>query len=93
MFEWDGQKNELNIFKHDISFEEASTVFEDDYAVTLLDEEHSEYEDRFKIIGISGNLLELTVCHCYRGENDDVIRIISAGKADKNERKIYERGM
>ena len=93
MFEWDRKKNELNIFKHDVSFEEASTVFEDDYAVTLFDEDHSEYEDRFKIIGISKNLLELTVCHCYRGENEDIVRIISARKATKAEMEIYERGM
>ena len=91
MFEWDKKKNELNIFKHDVSFEEAATVFKDDYAVTLFDEDHSEEEDRFIIIGISENLLELTVCHCYRGENEDIVRIISARKANKNEVLIYER--
>ena len=92
-FEWDKKKNQLNIFKHDVSFEEASTVFKDDYAVTLFDDEHSEDEDRFIIIGISENLLELTVCHCYRGENEDIVRIISARKANKSEMEIYERGL
>ena len=91
-FEWDEHKNELNIFKHDVSFEEASTVFDDAYAVTLYDENHSDYEDRFIIIGVSENSLELTVCHCYRGNNEDIVRIISARKATKSEHEIYERG-
>ena len=91
-FEWDEHKNELNIFKHDVSFEEASTVFDDDYAVTLYDENHSVDEDRFIVIGVSKFKLELTVCHCYRGENEDIVRIISAWKASKNEHEIYERG-
>ena len=93
IFEWDRKKNQLNIFKHDVSFEEASTVFKDNYAITLFDEEHSEDENRFIIIGISENLLELTVCHCYRGENDSIVRIISARKANKREKEIYERGI
>ena len=91
-FEWDDKKNELNIFKHDVSFEEASTVFDDDYAVTLYDENHSADEERFLVIGVSKNSLELTVCHCYRGEDDDIVRIISAWKASEKEIKIYERG-
>ena len=91
-FEWDGRKNELNIFKHDVSFEEAATVFYDDYAVTLYDENHSDNEDRFIVIGVSKNSLELTVCHCYRGENENIVRIISAWKATKSEHEIYERG-
>ena len=90
LVKWRGR---LNIFKHDVSFEEASTVFKDDYAVTLFDEEHSKNEERFIIIGVSENLLELTVCHCYRGDNEDIVRIISARKANKNEKKIYERGL
>jgi uncharacterized DUF497 family protein len=93
LFEWDKKKNELNIFKHDVSFEEASTVFRDEYAVTLFDEEHSNDENRFIIIGISENLLELAVCHCYRGDNENIIRIISARKANNSERDIYERGL
>jgi len=91
-FEWDENKNELNIFKHEVSFEEASTVFDDDYAVTLFDENHSDDEDRFILIGVSKNSLELTVCHCYRGKNEDIVRIISARKANKIEHEIYERG-
>ena len=92
-FEWDESKNKINIFKHDVSFEDASTVFEDDYAVKWFDEEHSEDEDRFIVVGMNEKLIELTVCYCYRGENDDIIRIISARKATKNEIKMYERGI
>ena len=91
-FEWDEHKNELNIFKHDVSFEEAATVFDDDYAVTIYDENHSAYEDRFLVIGVSKYSLQLTVCHCYRGENEDIVRIISAWEARGKEIEIYERG-
>ena len=91
-FDWDTNKNEVNIRKHGVDFEEAETVFEDENAVTIYDEEHSEDEDRFKIIGISRKLRELTVCHCYRN-GDEVTRIISARKATKNESKLYERGL
>ena len=90
-FDWDPNKNDVNLRKHGISFDEAETVFEDERAVTIYDEEHSEDEDRFKIIGISTKLRELAVCHCYRN-GDMVIRIISARRATKNESKLYERG-
>ena len=91
-FEWDPDKNEINFKKHGVNFEEAETVFEDERAVTIYDESHSESEDRFKIIGISRKLRELTVCHCYRN-GDEVTRIISARRATKNESKLYERGL
>ena len=91
-FEWDPNKNDVNVKKHGVSFDEAETVFEDERAVTIYDEEHSNDEDRFKIIGISRKLQELTVCHCYRN-GDDVTRIISARRATKNESKLYERGL
>ena len=90
-FEWDKDKNELNKVKHGISFEEAETVFDDENAFTIYDEEHSEYEERFIVIGIDLNVRELAVCHCYRGYNDDTIRIISARKATKNEINLYRR--
>ena len=91
-FEWDDKKNELNKIRHDISFEEASTVFDDDYAVKIFDEEHSEDEERFTLIGIGGRFMELAVCHCYRGKNEDIVRIISARKATKTEIKTYWEG-
>ena len=91
-FEWDPDKNEVNLQKHFVDFAEAETVFEDEYAVTIYDEAHSEDEDRFKIIGMSADVRELTVCHCIRN-GDEITRIISARRATKNEVKLYERGL
>ena len=87
-FEWDENKNQTNIEKHSISFEEASSVFEDTDALIISDEEHSQNEDRFVLIGFSYKFNLLVVCHCYR-QNEEVVRIISARKATKNERKEY----
>jgi len=92
-FEWDPVKNKANRLKHKISFEEAETVFEDENAVYLYDKNHSSYEQRFIVIGEDDIFRELTVCHCYRGDNDEIIRIISARKATKNEIRLYERGL
>jgi uncharacterized DUF497 family protein len=88
-FEWDESKNIINIQKHNVSFEEAMTVFKDNKAVLLYDETHSETEDRFNIIGMSQLSNFLIVCHCYR-ESDTIIRIISARKPTKAESKQYE---
>ena len=87
-FVWDENKHIINKRKHKISFEEASSVFDDDYAVYFDDEAHSQDEDRFIIIGISKFDRLLLVCHCYR-EADTIIRIISARKATKTESKQY----
>jgi len=87
-FEWDAKKNKINIQKHNVSFEEAKTVFYDDNARVISDPEHSQEEDRFIILGISASLRLLVVCHCYR-EPDETIRIISARKATKTESKYY----
>ena len=87
-FEWDEKKNKTNIEKHGISFEEAASVFSDDEALIILDEEHSQKEERFMLIGFSYKANLLVVCHCYR-ENETTIRIISARKANANERKEY----
>jgi len=87
-FDWDVNKNLSNIKKHGVSFKEAATVFRDNAAVIIEDTEHSEDEERFKIIGNSGNLRLLMVCHCYRDEIS-VIRIISARKATKKEQIQY----
>jgi len=90
-FEWDESKNIINIQKHNVSFEEAMTVFKDSKAVLRYDENHSEKEDRFNIIGMSQLSKLLIVCHCYR-ESDTIIRIISARKPTKAETKYYEEG-
>ncbi len=87
-FEWDETKNQSNQRKHGISFEEAIGVFFDEYAILFDDPEHSEEEKRFLIIGITQKDKICIVNHCYR-EDGGIIRIISARKATKRERKIY----
>ncbi|MBA4418131.1 MAG: hypothetical protein C0392_09515 [Syntrophus sp. (in: bacteria)] len=89
-FEWDSTKAEENIRNHGISFEEAQTVFYDVFATEFYDDEHSEWEDRFLLLGLSSRLRLVMVCHCYR-ESESVIRIISARKATVNEAKYYRR--
>lgn len=87
-FEWDENKNLINQNKHKITFEEAKTVFYDEYALVIDDPEHSEEEERFIILGLSTKTNLLVVCHCYRA-SDTVIRIISARKATKAETEQY----
>ena len=88
-FEWDTVKALKNVEKHGVSFEEASSVFYDEFAVQFYDDEHSELEeDRFLILGISNNSRMLMICHCEK-QSGNVLRIISARKATKNERKFY----
>ena len=89
-FEWDENKNLANQQKHDVSFDEAKTVFHDEQARLIADPDHSEDEDRFILLGLSQNLRILVVIHCYR-EQDEIIRIISARKASKKETKYYTR--
>lgn len=89
-FEWDENKNQINQRKHGIDFEEAKTIFYDDNAILFDDPEHSMEEERFLILGISKYENLCIVSHCYRSD-DNIIRIISARKATKNEAKIYNR--
>jgi len=89
-FQWDADKAKSNFQKHNISFEEATTVFYDEFAIEFYDNEHSEWENRFLMLGFSSKLRLLMVCHCYR-ENESVIRIISARRATKDESKHYHR--
>ena len=89
-FAWDEAKAEFNLKKHGVTFEEAVTVFADESARLKHDPEHSEKEDRFILLGFSSKLRLLVVCHAYRN-NDDLIRIISARKATRNESKQYGR--
>jgi uncharacterized DUF497 family protein len=88
-FEWDEAKNRANGRKHGISFEEARTAFLDENARVVPDPDHSDDEERFVLLGLSISLRVLLVCHCYRKENE-VIRIISARKADRDEIKQYQ---
>ena len=87
-FEWDEKKQKINIQKHGIDFDEAKTVFYDEEALLMPDPDHSATEERFVILGISKKTNLLTVCHCYR-ENEEVIRIINARKATTKEKKQY----
>ena len=87
-FEWDARKATTNEKKHDVSFEEARSVFYDERARLIDDPDHSEDEARFILLGLSSSLRLLVVCHCYRSD-DNVIRIISARKATAGESKSY----
>lgn len=87
-FEWDERKSQENKRKHKVSFEEAQSAFLDENAVRFFDPDHSQDEDRFIMLGMSYALRVLVVCHCYR-EEDSVIRLISARKADKREQSDY----
>jgi uncharacterized protein len=86
-FEWDVNKAGLNLAKHGVRFEEAATVFGDPLSVTIFDPAHSQIEDRFIILGRSHLDKLLVVVHTERGDN---IRIISARRASRRERKQYE---
>jgi uncharacterized protein len=86
-FQWDTGKAELNLNKHGVSFEEATTVFGDALALTFVDPEHSHGETRFRTLGFSISRELLVVIHT---EQLETIRIISARKATRNEREIYE---
>ncbi len=88
-FEWNKIKASKNLAKHGVSFEEASSVFYDEFAVQFYDNGHSELEeDRFLLLGISNKSRMLMICHCEK-QLENVLRIISARKATKNERKFY----
>jgi len=91
-FDWDENKNRINLEKHGITFEEASTVFFDERAILFNDPEHSIDEDRFLLLGMSETAKVCIVCHCYR-ESDTVIRIISARQATRKEEQRYVRGI
>lgn len=87
----DVTKNITNQKKHNISFKAVKTVFYNDYARLIHDPEHSSTEDRFIIMDPGSSLKLLIVVHAYR-EQDEIIRIISARKAAKNESKYYSSG-
>jgi hypothetical protein len=89
-FAWDPKKARANLKKHGVAFEEARSVFYDEQAVEFYDDKHSQWEDRFLLLGLSSRLRVLLVCHCYR-EEDGVIRIVSARKATQAESKHYRR--
>lgn len=87
LFEWDPKKARENLETHGVSFDEASTAFGDTLSLAIYDPLHSEEEDRFVLIGNSHKNRLLSIVHTERG---DYIRLISARKATKKERKQYE---
>lgn len=90
-FEWDKRKEEANIQKHNISFDQASLVFADPFALSLFDVQHSKDEDRWVLLGQTLGNVVLVVVHTFRNEDGiEIVRIISARKATKNEKKSYE---
>ena len=86
-FEWDERKAKANLAKHGVSFEEAATVFGDPLSLTIPDPAHSQAEDRSIVLGQSHQRKLLVVVHTERGDN---IRIISARRASRRERRSYE---
>lgn len=91
VFAWDDKKENSNIKKHGITFNEAQSVFFDDNALQFWDDDHSEVEERFLMLGLSNRLRILLIVHCYR-EQESTIRIISARKATNDETKEYTGG-
>ena len=90
-FSWDARKAKRNIKRHKVSFEEAATIFYDEKAIEFFDPDHSKNEDRFLMLGLSWRLRILVVCYCLRKKGQE-IRIISARKATRKEKKVYIEG-
>ena len=93
-FEWDSNKAKSNILKHKISFEDAASVFKDENAISIYDDKHSSQEDRWITIGLDIKTRTLVVIHTYISIDEDNcnIRVISARKATKQEKIIYQEG-
>lgn len=91
-FEWDEDKNSSNIQKHQVSFEEAKTVFDDPLHISKLDHRFSYFEERWITIGATENGKVLVVANLFFDESgEEIIRIISARKASTKERDFYEQ--
>jgi uncharacterized DUF497 family protein len=91
-FEWNINKEKINIQKHGITFEQASYVFADPFALNKYDDKHSKNEDRWIMLGKSQNETVLVVVHTFRdNDGDELVRIISARKATKKEKIAYHK--
>jgi uncharacterized DUF497 family protein len=91
-FEWDKNKEKTNILKHGVTFEEASYVFADPFVLSKFDDDHSDDEDRYILLGKSLSETILVVIHTFKDQNGiELVRIISARKATKKERKVYQK--
>jgi uncharacterized DUF497 family protein len=87
-FIWDIQKEKINISKHSVSFTEAESVFYDEFAVEFFDDDHSDGEDRYLLLGLSHKLRLIILVFTLR-DKGNTIRIISARKATKTESTFY----
>jgi hypothetical protein len=90
-FEWDPEKAAINLKRHDVSFDEATTVFDDPLACIFDDEDHSLGELRELILGHS--ILNRLLLVCFTERAKDLVRIFSARLVTKHERKDYEKGV
>ena len=90
-FDWNPGKARSNARKHGVTFEEAASVFLDEYAVQFHDENHDDHEHRFIMLGLSRRLRLLVVVHAERNDGR-VIRVISARKATRREQSYYRPG-
>jgi uncharacterized DUF497 family protein len=88
IFEWDESKAAAKLKKHQVTFEEAKSIFFDEFGVQFFDADHSSDEDRRLLFGMSSKANLLIVCHCER-DHAAVIRIISVRKATKRESAFY----
>ncbi len=90
-FEWDDEKDKINIKKHKLSFSTAKFVFNDENRIEIFDDVHSTYEERYITIGEIGQVpVVVTVVYTERGQK---IRLISARKATAEERRLYYDGL
>ncbi len=90
-FEWDPEKEKINLNKHGVTFEQASYVFSDPFALNKYDDNHSTGEDRWILLGKSINETLLVVVHTFRNDTDiEYVRIISARKASNSEQHSYQ---
>ena len=88
-FGWSTEKADINLQKHGVSFDEASTVFGDPLSLTMPDIDHSFMEERFLLLGLSTLNRLLVISY---SERDNITRLISAREATPRERRYYERG-
>ncbi len=90
-FEWDLEKARINLLKHGVAFEDAVLVWSDPLHLIRFDRSEGG-EDRWHALGLAAGIVLLVVVHTYPGSNDEVIRLVSARRATRRERRVYEDG-
>ncbi|MEM6613027.1 MAG: BrnT family toxin [Cyanobacteria bacterium P01_C01_bin.72] len=89
IFDWDENKAKSNLLKHQVSFDEAKTIFDDPFYIDFYDLDHSKDEERYLIVSRASTGKLLIVSYT---ERENAIRIISARKLTKSEQEMYEEG-